>query len=106
MRKHGKDWAEEYDARLTDPGVHKDKTRGGMLRGILGITSGTKEVRVADDTGTMRRRNGEGCCGCGRWTNHHGEEVDTGHPVVNDSKVHSHHDDKGDDESKLFWGLF
>lgn len=105
MRKHGKSWEEEFDARLNDPSVHKDTMRGGILRGILGITSGVREVRVSDDNGTMRRRNGDGCCGCGRWTNHHGEDVDTGHPVVNDSKADSHAHEK-DDNPKLFLGLF
>lgn len=92
----GKAWEREYDARLKDPKVHKDVMKNG---GIFKPT----ETRVADDTGTMRRRNGDGCCGCGRWNNHHGEEIDTGRPVVD--HPHSHDEDEGPKE-KFFLGLF
>lgn len=54
-------WAKEYDRRLNDPTVAKDKMKNGFN------PFRPTETRVADDEGTMRRRNGEGCCGCGQW---------------------------------------
>lgn len=54
-------WAEEFDRREKDPTVEKDKMNnwGNPFR--------PSETRVADDEGTLRRRNGLGCCGCGKW---------------------------------------
>lgn len=55
-------WEAEYDRRLNDPTVRKDKMNNGLN------PFRPSEARVADDAGTMRRRSGEGCCGCGKWS--------------------------------------
>lgn len=80
MRRNSRAWAAEFDKRLKDPDVKKDlMDNAGIVR--------PREVRVADDEGTMRRRNGNGCCGCGKWTNHHSQDTMYSHdPVVK----HSH----------------
>lgn len=60
-REEREAWAAEFDRRLKDPTVKKDKMHNPFnpIR--------PTETRVADDEGTMRRRNGDGCCGCGKW---------------------------------------
>jgi hypothetical protein len=99
------DWEEEFDARLNDPTVKKDVMKN------WGPTLKPTETRVADDDGTMRRRNGEGCCGCGQWSDHHGNSPDyrdRDRPTVTNSRV-DHHDDgeHGDEEPRRgFLGIF
>ncbi|MGH7883420.1 MAG: hypothetical protein ACREN8_11055 [Candidatus Dormibacteraceae bacterium] len=93
-----KEWEDEFDARLKDPNVEKDVMRNlGIIR--------PREVRVKDDAGTMRRRNGDGCCNCGQWSvdQHNADFSDK--PVVK----HSHHHDEPEpreDGPKLFFGIF
>ena len=83
-------WKEEYDRRLKDPTVPKDTMKSWRLGG--------SETRVADDAGILRRRNGAVCCGCGR-----AGAGDAHHTEATIDSTHSHH---GDDEPKLFLGLF
>jgi hypothetical protein len=89
-----KDWEAEYDRRLADPSVHKDKM-DNFLNPFR-----PSEVRVADDEGTMRRRNGEGCCGCGKWHSETYKADPVWEPHHHDS------DDHHDDGPKLIWGIF
>lgn len=60
-RSERKAWEDEFDRRLEDPSIRKDKMSNPFN------PFRPSEVRVEDDEGTMRRRNGEGCCGCGKW---------------------------------------
>lgn len=82
-RQKAKEWEREFDARLRDPSVKKDvMANWGLLR--------PREVRVEDDEGTMRRRNGDGCCGCGRW--HSTQETPTwSGPVVTHHHAEAEH---------------
>lgn len=96
-KREREEWEAEHDRRLEDPNIRKDKMSNtfSLIR--------PSEVRVADDEGTMRRRNGDGCCGCGQW---HSETYKTD-PVWGSSHHHDT-DDSNDDngESKLIWGIF
>lgn len=93
-----RDWEAEYDRRLNDPNVPKDK----MTNWRVG-----SEIRVADDDGVMRRRNGAVCCGCGK--GRHGDAADPANVDLDRPKFspHSHHHDDDDGGSpKLFLGIF
>lgn len=95
----GSSWQDEYDARLEDPGVKKDVMRNfGLFK--------PREVRVADDAGVMRRRNGDGCCGCGRWSDHHGNVPDEHTPTGKEPVVTDHHSRDDDEPRRLFLGIF
>lgn len=96
-RNERKDWEEEFDRRVASGNHRTDR-----MTNFLNIFR-PSELRVEDDEGTMRRRNGEGCCGCGKWSS----ETYRQDPVWDKQSHHHddhHHDD--DDEPKLFLGLF
>jgi hypothetical protein len=82
---------------MKDPRYRKDKMNNPLN------PFRPSEVRVEDDEGTMRRRNGDGCCGCGKWetTTFSQKPVWTHH----DDDDHHHDGDHGDGP-KLLWGLF
>ena len=92
-------WEEEYDRRVASGEYRTDKM-SNFLNPFR-----PSETRVADDEGTMRRRNGEGCCGCGKWSSETYKANPQFTPTTEDHP-HDHHHDDQDDGPKLLWGLF
>ena len=78
-----REWEEEFDRRLNDPTIKKDVMRNwGLFK--------PREVRIADDHGSMMRRNGEPCCGCGRGA--HPGDAYSDRPRWSKPKFDHHHD--------------
>lgn len=89
-------WEAEFDARMKDPTVKKDVMKGFIFRGA------TNEPRVMDDEGTMRRRNGDGCCGCGQWSTE--QEIPNWEgPVVKHHHAQESHHAEQAAEPKSWW---
>jgi hypothetical protein len=93
-RSDRKAWEEEFDRRVAS-GKYKTDKMDNFLN-----PSRPTEIRVEDDAGTMRRRNGEGCCGCGKWHT----ETFAKDPEYTSTADHHHHGE--DDGPKLFLGIF
>jgi hypothetical protein len=94
--KAKKEWEAEYDRRINDPSVKKDTMKSWRVGG--------SEIRVVDDNGVMRRRNGEVCCGCGKGnygnrSEHQYDEFDLNKPVYDHHHAEEDNRHNSDDDA-------